>query len=123
VNRTCPACHSEYWSAISQCECCEQVICDQCEGAEYLGIATLVCGPCMSSVSEVFEKIRPDFFEAICELIESRDGSIPDEPISLEVFRSIVDCKTVEQVRDVFLRVTPIRKTAAQQGRERKAAA
>jgi hypothetical protein len=76
----------------------------------------------MKSASEVFDKIRPDFFEAVCDLIESRQGSIPEEPISLDVFRLIVDCKTVEQVRQAFLKVTPIRKAAARQGRERKVA-
>lgn len=120
MSRTCcRACGSEYWSTITECECCEQVICDQCPSTEYLGIRSMVCGQCMRSVSEVFERIRPEHFEAICDLIETRDGSIPDEPISLEVFRSIVGCKTVEQVRSVFLKHL---KPASVPSRERKAA-
>lgn len=103
----CPSCDSPNWSTITNCTVCDQRICDQCEGAERIGARQIVCGKCMRDASEALDAINPEFYETVCDLIEQRDGSIPDQPVSLELFRAIADCETVDQVREAFRKFSP----------------
>jgi hypothetical protein len=102
----CDDCGSASWSVMGTCECCEQRCCDQCEGAEIVEGHLLVCGRCMWDITEVFDKIRPQFFDAILDLIEAYQ--LPErEPVSIECFRAIVECKSIAEVIAVFQKHCP----------------
>lgn len=114
---TCSACHASDWNTASSCEVCGNPLCDQCPGAEVVGFNTLVCSGCMVDAIAVFDKIRPQLFDSLLDVLE-------DQPLSLEVFRRVVECDSVSQIKAVFATpCVPIRKPAGAQGTGQRRAA
>jgi hypothetical protein len=115
----CDHCGSAHWSVLGTCECCGRRCCDQCEGAETIDGRLLVCAACMRDIAEVFDKIRPQFFDAILDLIEGYQ--LPErEPVSIECFRAIVECKSVGEVQETFLKFVAKKAAQSESGTTRK---
>jgi hypothetical protein len=94
------ACGSTLWNILSSCFVCGSRACDQC--GEQFGAFNVVCSDCMKDASEVLEAIRPEFYDVLLEMQDSHAASIPNEPISLELYRLIVNCKSVAEVVKLF---------------------
>jgi hypothetical protein len=94
------ACGSVTWCTLTDCFVCGNRCCTDC--GEAYGFNQVVCSTCMSNASEVLERIRPEFYDLLLEMQEHYAGSIPEEPISLELYRLIVNCKSISEVVKLF---------------------
>jgi hypothetical protein len=56
VNRTCPACRSEY-STVTPCVRCKQAICWKCPGSKSYGAKELVCGACLEYLASIADRL------------------------------------------------------------------
>ncbi len=94
------ACGSTLWNILTSCFVCGNRCCDQC-GEQY-GASQCICKTCMSDASEVLEAIRPEFYDVLLEMQDHHAATIPDQPISIELYRLIVNCKSVAEVAKLF---------------------
>ncbi len=94
------ACGSTLWNILTSCFICGNRACDQC--GEQFGAFNVICSACMSDASEVLEAIRPEFYDVLLEMQDDYIGRIPEQPISIELYRLIVNCKSVAEVVKLF---------------------
>lgn len=110
----CPSCDSSAWTTIKSCTSCSESCCDQCgEVVASSPYGCLICASCLENPDTLY-LVTPAFEE-----------SLPEDPISPEQYRRVIECKTVAEVRAVFsvpVRPIAIRKEAARGTGQRRAA-
>lgn len=111
----CPSCDSSAWTTIKSCTSCSESCCDQCgEVVASSPYGCLICASCLENPNTLY-LVEPRSFE----------DALPEDPISPEQYRRVIDCKTVAEVRAVFsVPVRPIRRAERVRGtgQERRAA-
>lgn len=98
--RSICACGSITWFTLTSCFVCGDRCCNEC-GEQY-GAFQCVCEKCIANASEVIEVIRPEFYDVLLEMQDHHAATIAEQPVSLELYRLIVNCKSISEVVRLF---------------------